>query len=110
MKKIHSHLFGKQRYRDSLKSYLLQKWHYMVLSSTSSYAGSSCLRTNEGSFSSMLQLTASLGDCREMSEIVRRTLVSVLTKIKEGGRRRKKWLQDREEGPVLWGPNACLRS
>ena len=55
------------------KNFLLQTWHYMVLSSTSSYPGSSCLRTNEDSFSSTLESTVSLRDFRDMPETVRRT-------------------------------------
>ena len=57
----------------SFRNFLLQKWCYMVLSSTSSYPGSSCLRTNEDSFSSTPESTVSLRDFREMPETVRRS-------------------------------------
>lgn len=57
----------------SFKSFLLQKWHYMVLGSTSSYPVSSSLRTSEDSFSSTPELTVSLRDFREMPETVNRT-------------------------------------
>lgn len=57
-----------------------KKWHDMMLRSTSSYPGSSRLRTNEDSFSSMLELTASPGDCREMPETIRRIPVWVVTR------------------------------
>lgn len=56
----------------SFKNFLLQTWCYMVLSSTSSYPGSSCLRTNEESFSSTPESTVSLRDFRDMPETVRR--------------------------------------
>ena len=57
----------------SFKSFLLQKWHYIVLSSTSSYPGSSSLKINEDSFSFTPELTVSLRDFREMPETVKRT-------------------------------------
>lgn len=56
----------------SFKNFLLQTWCYMVLSSTSSYPGSSCLRTNEDSFSSTPESTVSLRDFRDMPETLRR--------------------------------------